>query len=67
MGTDEAKELYKQRAPTAEWVNAQARNRGLGRFLVRGLDKVKAVATWFAITHNMARYFALEPKTAIIA
>jgi transposase len=66
MGTDAAKAIYKQRAATAECVNAQARNRGLGQFAVRGLNKIKAVATWFAITHNMARYFALEPKTAII-
>jgi hypothetical protein len=61
MGTDKAKEIYKQRAATAECVNAQARNRGLRQFRVRGLDKVKAVATWFGITHNMARYFALKP------
>ena len=67
MGTDEAKEIYKQRAATAECVNAQARNRGLNQFRVRGLDKVKAVATWLGITHNMARYFALEPIPAIIA
>jgi transposase len=64
MGTDEAKEIYKERAATAECVNAQARNRGLGQFLVRGLDKIKTVATWFAITHNMARYFAFEKTNA---
>ena len=33
-----------ERAATAECVNALARNRGLQRFLVRGLRKVKAVA-----------------------
>jgi len=66
MGTDEAKELYKQRAATAECVNAQARNRGLGQFQVRGLDKVKAAAEWFAITHNMARSFALQKPTPVI-
>jgi transposase len=62
MGTSEAKEIYKQRAATAECVNAQARNRGLGQFMVRGVEKVKAVATWFAIVHNMARSFALQPR-----
>jgi transposase len=67
MGTDEAKEIYKQRAATAECVNAQARNRGLSQFRVRGLDKVKAVATWLATAHNMARYFALKPKPVILA
>lgn len=61
MGTDEAKQIYKQRAATAECVNAQARNRGLTRFLVRGLQKVKAVALWFAAAHNLARCFSLLP------
>jgi len=62
MGTDEAKETYKERAATAECVNAQARNRGLVRLLVRGLQKVRAVALWYAIVHNMARGFALLPQ-----
>lgn len=62
MGTEEAKEIYKERAATAECVNAQARNRGLQQLLVRGRQKVKAVATWFAIVHNMARFFALQPR-----
>src|SRR5262249_2293916 len=47
MGTDEAKALYRQRASTIECVNAQARDRGLVRLLVRGARKVKAVALWF--------------------
>jgi transposase len=59
MGTVEAKEIYKERAATAELANAQARNRGLIRLLVRGVQKVKAVALWFATVHNMARGFAL--------
>jgi transposase len=61
MGTEEAKEIYKERAATAECVNAQARNRGMSQFVVRGLQKVKAVALWFATVHNMARGFALQP------
>jgi transposase len=62
MATEEAKEIYKQRAATAECVNAQARNRGLVRLLVRGLQKVKAVALWYATVHNMVRGFALLPQ-----
>lgn len=54
MGTDTAKDIYKQRAATAECVNAHARNRGLTRFLVRGLEKVKAATLWYALAHNMA-------------
>lgn len=61
MGTTAAKEIYKQRAATAECVNAQARNRGLMQFVVRGLQKVKAVALWFATAHNLARSFSLLP------
>ena len=67
MGTDEAKEIYRERAATAELANAQARNRGLIRLLVRGLQKVKAIVLWFAVVHNMARGFALlsaEPVAA---
>jgi len=54
MATEAAKAIYKERAATVECVNAQARNRGLTRFIVRGIDKVKAVAAWHALAHNMA-------------
>jgi hypothetical protein len=62
MGTNKAKTIYKERAATAECVNALARNRGLRQLMVRGLEKVKSVATWFAIAQNMARSFALQPQ-----
>jgi transposase len=62
MGTKKAKTIYKERAATAECVNAQARNRGLDQFMVRGVEKVKSIAMWFGITHNMARSFALQPQ-----
>jgi len=61
MGSDEAKAVYKERAATAELVNAQARNRGLVRLLVRGAEKVKAVLLWHALAHNMARLWSLSP------
>jgi hypothetical protein len=53
MGSEAAKAIYKERAATAECVNAQCRNRGLLRFLVRGLEKAKAVGLWHALAHNM--------------
>jgi transposase len=53
MGGEAAKAVYKERAATAECVNAQCRNRGLLRFLVRGLEKAKAVGLWHALAHNM--------------
>ena len=55
MGTDAAKAIYKERAATVECVNAIARNRGLQRFLVRGLQKARATLLWFALAHNMMR------------
>jgi len=64
MATDEAKAIYRQRAATAECVNALARNRGLQRFLVRGLRKVKAVALWYALAHNLMRAVALRAAAA---
>lgn len=64
MATAEAQEIYKERAATAECVNAQARNRGLVRLLVRGLKKVKAIALWFAITHNVLRALTLRAAAA---
>lgn len=53
MANDEAKEVYKERAATAEFVNAQARNRGLQQFVVKGIEKVKCVSLLFALAHNM--------------
>jgi transposase len=60
MATDEAKAIYKDRAQTIELANAQARNRGLVRLLVRGKEKALAVALWQAIAHNVSRWFSLR-------
>ena len=62
MATDQAKQRYKERAATAECVNAQARNRGLIRLSVRGLAKVKGVAVLFALAHNLMRTASLAPE-----
>ena len=62
MGTEQAKTIYKQRAATAECVNAQARNRGLTRLQVRGLAKAKNVVLLFALAHNVMRMLALAPE-----
>lgn len=64
MGTKEAQALYKERAATAECVNALARNRGLRQVLVRGLAKVKAIALWYAIAHNLLRAVSLRAAQA---
>ena len=65
MGTEAAKVVYRQRASTVECANAQARNRGLLRLLVRGLRKVKAVALWFAIAHNLACGMRLRAEAGL--
>jgi hypothetical protein len=65
MGTDEAKTIYKDRAATAECVNALARRRGLLQFLVRGVSKVRTIALWHALAHNVLRMGAL--RAAIVA
>ena len=62
MVSDEAKEIYKQRAATAECVNAQARNRGLLRMPVRGLAKIRSVVGLFVLAHNLMRTAVLAPQ-----
>ena len=64
MGTAEAKETYKNRAATAECVNALARNRGLQQFRVRGLVKVRAVVLLYALVQNLMRAVALRAASA---
>jgi transposase len=60
MGKDEAKQIYKQRAATAETVNADAKeHRGLDGLAVRGLDKVLGSASLFALTYNILRLITL--------
>ena len=62
MGTDEARKVYKERAATAECVNALARERGLTRLRVRGRTKVRGVLLLHALAHNLMRTFALAPE-----
>ena len=60
METDEAKTIYKERAATAECVNAQARRHGLRQLLVRGTAKVLSVLLLVAVAHNVGRWIALS-------
>lgn len=62
MATPEAKEIYKERASTAECVNAIARNRGLYQVRVRGRPKVLAVVLWYVLAHNLMRAEALRAE-----
>ena len=53
MGTQAAKNTYKPRS-LVELPNAQARSRyGVQQVRLRGQTKVRCVALWVAITHNL--------------
>lgn len=53
MAAPETKEIYKQRAATAETINADFKcKRNLDRFLVRGLSKTLTVAVLTALAYN---------------
>lgn len=62
MTTDEGRQIYKARAATAEWVNADGRaHRTLQQIRVRGLKKVQMWALWLALAHNMMRTLEIVP------
>jgi transposase len=55
MGTEAAKLIYGLRCQTAEWVNAQCRNRGLWQMPVRGQPRCRIVGLLYAIAHNVVQ------------
>lgn len=57
MSQEESQIIYKDRSETAEFANAVAKNRGMGKMPVRGLCKVTNMALLYAIAHNMLMYF----------
>jgi transposase len=57
MMTDQAKEIYKQRASTAETINADvATHRTLRSLNVRGPTKVRCVALWAILSYNLLHF-----------
>jgi transposase len=57
MGSEEAKEVYKERAATSETVNADLKGyRGLVQLTVRGLANAKCVALWCALAYNVMHF-----------
>lgn len=63
MATEEAHAIYKDRAATAECVNAHLRARyDLHQFRVRGAAKILTVLLLVAVTHNLFRWMALAPQ-----
>jgi transposase len=67
MGTQGAKEIYKGRSASVECVNAQTRNRKLWQFVVRGREKVRAVALWHALAQNLLCGVRLRSKMVVAA
>lgn len=59
---EEVKNVYKKRCSTAEFSNAQVKQRGWREFLVRGREKVMSNALLNVIAHNIARSFDLSKK-----
>jgi len=53
MGTEEAQAIYRLRGQTAEWVNAQSRNRGFRQMPVRGQARCRIIALLYAIVDNL--------------
>jgi len=63
MGTEEGQAIYKQRK-LVELPNAQARSRhSVQQVRVRGRRKVRCVALWVAITHNLLIWIRHRPST----
>lgn len=57
MGTEDAQKIYRERASTIETANADLKtHRGLGRLLVRGMEKIKCVALWSALAYNLLHF-----------
>jgi hypothetical protein len=60
MTTPAGLEIYKQRAATVETVNAEVKTyRGLNRFVVRGLNKVRCVTLWSALAYNLVHFASI--------
>jgi transposase len=57
MASAEGKTIYKMRAATSETVNADLRTyRGVDRFGVRGLGKVRSVVLWSVLAYNLMHF-----------
>lgn len=61
MKTTEAKAIYRQRAPVAEFTNAWIKEKlGLRQFRLRGLVKVRMECLWASITYNIQQWIRLR-------
>ncbi len=66
MQTDEAKEIHERRAATIETINGDLKeHRGLTRFRVRGLDRVRSVLLFSVLTYNLLRALVIAPDVML--
>lgn len=60
MQSPQAREIYRQRAPVAEFPNAWLKAKlGLRQFRLRGLAKVRLEALWACLTYNIQQWIRL--------
>ena len=60
METPEAKQIYRQRGPTAEFPNAWIKEKlGLRKFRLRGMAKAGVEALWAVLTYDVQQWMRL--------
>lgn len=63
METEDAKEIYKQRASSIETINGDLKaHRGLTQFAVRGLQRTSSVLLLTVLTYNILRVLRIAPE-----
>ncbi len=68
METAEAKKIYAQRGPAAEFSNCWIKEKlGLRKFRLRGLAKATIEAVWAVLTYNVTRWARLRDRYPIPA
>jgi transposase len=66
METPEAKQIYRQRGPTAEFPNCWIKEKlGLRKFRLRGLAKAKTEALWAVLTYDVQQWVRLRWKAKL--
>jgi len=66
MQSEDGKSFYRLRAEH-ECINAHARRMGLRQLSLRGKIKARIHLLWFAVVHNMMRFFALGAQALVAA
>jgi transposase len=66
MQSEDGKAFYRLRCEH-ECINAHARRMGLRQLTLRGKVKARIQLLWFALAHNMMRFFALHARAAQFA